>query len=197
MNEKKDFKFDKLAENYDEGFEGRFSERFYDLITENVTIEKDMNVLDMGCGTGTVLRRLADKYSFFGHGIDAEEKMLEQARRKCPDMQILCCSCDSVPFDDGSFDIVIACMAYHHFPDKDSFSKECSRLLRSGGRLYIADPRLPLPVRKALNTALEIHRINGRVYTADEMAENFSQYGLKKVYDKHEAYAQLVCLEKK
>ena len=88
-------------------------------------------------------------------------------------------------------------MAYHHFPDKDSFSKECSRLLRSGGRLYIADPRLPLPVRKALNTVLEIHRINGRVYTADEMAENFSQYGFEKVYDKHEAYAQLVCLEKK
>ena len=144
-----------------------------------------------------VLRRLADKYSFFGHGIDAEEKMLEQERRKCPDMQILCCSCDYVPFDDGSFDIVIACMAYHHFPDKDSFSKECSRLLRSGGRLYIADPRLPLPVRKALNTVLEIHRINGRVYTADEMAENFSQYGFEKVYDKHEAYAQLVCLEKK
>ena len=92
--------------------------------------------------------------------------------------------------------VILACMAYHHFPDKDGFSKECARLLKQGGRLYIADPKLPLPIRKVLNTALDIHKINGRVYTADEMAENFSGYGFRKVYDKHDSYAQLVCLER-
>ena len=59
------------------------------------------------------------------------------------------------------------------------------------GRLYIADPR-----RKALNTALDIHRINGRVYTADEIWEIFSGYGFGRVFDKTDAYAQLVCPEK-
>ncbi|MBQ8967091.1 hypothetical protein [Ruminococcus sp.] len=64
------------------------------------------------------------------------------------------------------------------------------------GRLYIADPRLPLPVRKALNTAPDIHRINGRVYTADEIGENFSEYGFGRVFDKTDTYAQLVCPKK-
>ena len=65
---------------------------------------------------------------------------------------------------------------------------ECARILKQGGRLYIADPKLPFPIRNVLNTALDIHKINGKVYTADEMAENFSGYGFRKAYDKHDVY---------
>ncbi len=181
---------------YDDSYEGKLSEKFHSLVTENVQLTDGMAVLEMGCGTGTILHRLSQKCSISGHGIDAEEKMLEQARKKYPDMEILNCSCDNTPFEDGKFDVIVACMAYHHFPDKDGFSKECARLLKQGGRLYIADPKLPLPIRKVLNTALDIHRINGRVYTVDEITENFSGYGFQKLYDKHDAYAQLVCLER-
>ena len=121
MESKKDFKFDKRAENYDEGFEGKKSQKFYDLVTENAVITDGMNVLDAGCGTGTILYRLAQMYSFNGYGIDVEEKMLEQAKIKCPNMDIRLCSCDDTPFNNQQFDVIIACMAYHHFPDKDSF----------------------------------------------------------------------------
>lgn len=55
MDKKKDFKFDKRAENYDEGFEGKLSKRFYGLLRENVRLTKGMTLLDAGCGTGTVL----------------------------------------------------------------------------------------------------------------------------------------------
>lgn len=196
MDEKRDFRFDRRAERYDEGLEGRTSQKFYDLVTENVALSEGMQVLDIGCGTGTILHRLSQQYCFHGYGIDVEEKMLEQAKAKCPDMDIRLCACDDTPFADGQFDVIIACMAYHHFPDQDSFSRETARLLKKGGLLYIADPKLPLPVRKALNTALEIHRINGRVSTADEIADSFSAWGFEKVYDKSDAYAQLICLRR-
>ena len=196
MSEKKDFRFDKKAEKYDDSYEGKLSEKFYTLVTGNVELTDGMEVLEMGCGTGTILHRLSQKCSISGHGVDVEEKMLEQARKKCHDMEILNCSCDNTPFEDCKFDVIVACMAYHHFPNKDGFSKECARILKQGGRLYIADPKLPAPIRKVLNTALDIHKINGKVYTADEMAENFSGYGFRKVYDKYDSYAQLICLEK-
>lgn len=196
MKEKRDIRFDKRADKYDEGFEGRLSQRFYDLVIGNVKLKTGINVLDVGCGTGTILYRLSQKYVFNGYGADVEKKMLEQAKAKCPDMKFCHCPCDKTPFEDGQFDVIIACMAYHHFPDKDSFSKETARLLKKGGRLYIADPKLPLPVRKALNTALDIHKVNGKVYTADEISGNFSQYGFEKVYNKSDVYAQLVCLKK-
>jgi cyclopropane fatty-acyl-phospholipid synthase-like methyltransferase len=53
MGEKRDFKFDKKAEKYDDGYEGRFSEKFYELVMENVSLSDGMDILDMGCGTGT------------------------------------------------------------------------------------------------------------------------------------------------
>ena len=196
MSEKRDFKFDKKAEKYDDSYEGRLSEKFYDLVTKNVELSEGMAVLEMGCGTGTILYRLSQKCSISGYGVDVEEKMLEQARKKCPDMQIINCSCDDTPFEDSSFDIIVACMAYHHFPDKDGFSKECARLLKKGGRLYIADPKLPLPIRKVINTALDIHKVHGRIYTADEVTANFEKYDFGKVYDKSDAYAQIICLER-
>lgn len=36
MSEKKDFRFDKKAEKYDDSYEGKLSEKFYTLVTENV-----------------------------------------------------------------------------------------------------------------------------------------------------------------
>jgi hypothetical protein len=47
-----------------------------------------------------------------------------------------------------------------------------------------------------INTALDIHKINGRIYTADEMNANFSEYGFKRAFDKSDAYAQIICLER-
>ena len=127
MSEKRDFKFDKKAEKYDEGYEGRLSEKFYELVTENVSLSDGMDILDMGCGTGTILYRLSQKCSINGYGIDVEEKMLEQARKKCPDMQTMNCSCDSTPFDDGSFDGIVACMAYQ--PNSGQFLGESTKTI--------------------------------------------------------------------
>ena len=111
MSEKKDFRFDKRAEKYDDSYEGKLSEKFYTLVTENVQLTEGMEVLEMGCGTGTILHRLSQKCSIHGYGIDAEEKMLEQARSKCPDMEILNCTCDDTPFEDGMFDVIAACLS--------------------------------------------------------------------------------------
>lgn len=196
MDKKKDFKFDKRAENYDEGFEGKLSKRFYGLLRENVRLTKGMALLDAGCGTGTVLKSLADKCEINGYGVDVEKEMIKQAKAKCPQMDIRVCSCDETPFEDGKFDAITACMAYHHFPDKDKFAKEAARLLKKSGRLYIADPKFPLPVRKALNTAMTVHKVSGRFFTANEIAKNFSPFGFRKVAAKSDAYAQIVILEK-
>ena len=196
MKTKKDFRFDQRAEHYDEGFEGRSSRKFYDLIADHADIADGMQVLDLGCGTGTVLHRLSEQHRFSGYGIDIEERMLEQARRKCSDMQFQNCPCDRTPFPDGRFDVLIACMAYHHFPDPEGFAKECARLLKRGGRLYLADPKLPFPARQVLNTALTIHRINGRVYTANESGKRFAAHGFQQVFAKSDAYAQCICLER-
>lgn len=194
---RKDFKFDARADYYDTEFEGKLSEKFYSLVIENVTVFDGVRILDVGCGTGTILQRLSKQCHIYGAGIDVEEKMLKHARKKCPNMDIRCCSCDQTPFEDASFDVLIACMAYHHFPNKEGFAKEAARLIKPGGKLYISDPRFPYPVRKLLNTALKMHRIVGEFFSADEIITNFTEFGFEKADVRFDAYAQIVILTRK
>ena len=112
--DKKDYNFDKMAAKYDNGIEGRMSERFYRLLLAEVELFPGANVLDVGCGTGTVLRKMADTYPINGYGIDMTENMIAEAQKKCPDMHIQVCRCESTPFESQTFDIITACMAYHH-----------------------------------------------------------------------------------
>ena len=65
-------------------------------------------------------------------------------------------SCDKTPFDDEYFDVIVACMAYHHPPIWIA-----AGLLKPNGTLYIANHKFPLPLRKLMNTALSIHNLTG------------------------------------
>lgn len=177
--EKKDYRFDSRASKYDTGFEGRFSQRFYTALLSQVKLEKKFFVLDVGCGTGYLLREMASRQEINGFGIDVEPNMIEVAKQKCPDMMIRVSNCEQTPFDDDSFDILTACMAYHHFSDKSGFAKEASRILKPGGHLYIADPRFSLPVRKTLNGVLKLLNITGKFFTHQEIAADFGAFGFE------------------
>ncbi len=191
----KAFQFDKRAANYDE-VEGKISARFYKLLLEQVTLQEGAAVLDVGCGTGTILRRMADLCPINGYGIDVEQNMVTEAKKKCPEMEVLVSKCEDTPFADQTFDVLTVCMAYHHFDDKKGFAKEAARILKENGCLYIADPRFPFVIRKTINGVLRVFRVTGFFGTPEEIYENFREYGfvLNKVTAK--GYAQ-VCLLKK
>jgi ubiquinone/menaquinone biosynthesis C-methylase UbiE len=191
----KDFNFEKMAEKYDERA-GRQSRRFYRLLFDQVELFPGACVLDVGCGTGTVLRAFADACDISGYGIDAEENMITQARRKCPDMNIQVSRCENTPFDDQCFDVITACMAYHHFADRAGFAKEAARLLKPGGRLYIADPRFPYAIRKLLNGFFRLIRVAGRFNTPQELFGHFAEYGFEPDGFATDGYAQVVKLKR-
>jgi len=191
---KRDFKFDKRADKYDDHFEGRLSRKFYELLYRYTNLSQGSKVLDVGCGTGTILKTFSEFESIEGHGIDVEMNMWKVAKKKCPNMDIRECSCENTPYEDDYFDSLTACMAYHHFPDKDAFEKEALRILKPGGRIYIADPNFPHPIRKILN--LLCRNINGEFFSSDEMTERFEKQGFKHIGTYKDHYAQLVILQK-
>ena len=56
QRENKDFSFKKRAASYDEGIEGRMSQKFYNLVLQSVDLYEGCCVLDVGCGTGALLK---------------------------------------------------------------------------------------------------------------------------------------------
>jgi len=194
--ERKDFKFDKKAATYDEGLEGKFSKKFYKLLLKQIELNQGATVLDVGCGTGTILKNLSVLTDINGHGIDVEENMITEAKKKCPDMDIFVSDCVKTPFEDGQFDIVTSCLAYHHFADREGFAKEASRIIKPGGHLYITDPRFPWIVRKPLNFAMRIHKLVGHFGTPQEIEKVFLEHGFELVDCSFDLYAQCVKLRK-
>lgn len=197
MNKKtKDFKFDKRAVLYDEGFEGKLSKRFYELLRNQIVVSQGAVVLDVGCGTGTILKNLDKFTNISGYGIDVEENMINVAKQKCKKMNFIVSNCTETPFEDSKFDIITSCMAYHHFADKKGFAREVSRITKHGGHLYIADPRFPWLIRKPLNLALRFHKVAGYFGTPEEIKKVFCDYGFELIEYKFDRYAQCIKLQK-
>ena len=116
--------FDKYADRYDAGWKGAKSARFYEDLIREAEIDRGDRVLDVGCGTGTILSYIASKTEIRGYGLDISEKMLNIAREKNPDFEFVSGDCVTLPYDDSSMDVVLVCMAYHHFPDQKRFREE-------------------------------------------------------------------------
>ena len=192
----RDVQFGDLAASYDTGFAGRASRKFYDLVQREVRTRQDTEVLDVGCGTGALLGLIARTTRIVGYGVDVEPEMIRQAKKRHPQMTFALAPCDHLPFDDARFDVVIACMAFHHFASKDGFAAEAARVLKPGGILCIADPRLPWPIRPAMNGILRLARVNGEFFTPQQIETRFAAHGFTSATTTVDAYAQLVTLHR-
>jgi ubiquinone/menaquinone biosynthesis C-methylase UbiE len=105
-------------------------------------------VLDVGCGTGYFARRAARAVLPGGEvvGIDPSPSVIEYARGRAPaHCTFVVAGAEALPQPDGSFDLVISSLAMHHLPEplRPVALREMHRVLRPGGRLFIADFRPP------------------------------------------------------
>jgi len=101
---------------------------------------KGRNVLDVGCGTGRWLTRLACGRPASLHGVDASRKMLDVAAAKhLADVQLDYGELPSLPVTSGSVDLVLASFVLSYVEDMERCASELARVMRSDGDLYISD----------------------------------------------------------
>lgn len=109
-------------------------------------------VLDLGCGAGTDLLVAAAMVGETGSatGIDMTPEMLAKAGRAAAEMGLEVTlvegEIESLPFDDGSFDVIISNGVIDLIPDKDAVFSEIYRVLAPGGRIQVADVTIQTPV---------------------------------------------------
>lgn len=103
-------------------------------------------VLDVGCGTGTLLSLLArDPLCERLIGLDYAGEMVRRAAAKFAQAErserLLAMNGDAerIPLRDASVDIVTCCNSFHHYPHQGAALHEFRRVLRPGGRLILID----------------------------------------------------------
>jgi len=174
--------YDKKADNYDNTADGRFTEKFKDMLLDVMKLRDGDRVLDVGCGNGSLLYRLGKVAKIEGFGVDISPKMAAAAMTKNPNYQFFAADCEDIPFADASMDTLIACAAYHHFPNVDAFAAEASRLLKDGGSLYIAEMRLPPILRQITSLILPLLKEGDvKIYSTKEIANTMAKQGFRAV----------------
>lgn len=101
--------------------------------------------LDLGCGVGHTLRRVAPLVAF-AVGADATLEMLQAGRASvvsAPNAAFAQSDATALPFADATFDLVTCRLAAHHFTDAASAFREVARVLRRGGRFVLVDNYAP------------------------------------------------------
>ena len=189
--------YDKKAENYETTYDGKFTVKFNDMLCEAVEIAENATVVDVGCGNGRLLRKLKEKASFRGCGVDMSEKMIECAKKESPDAEFFVAPCNALPFGDSCADAVIVCAAFHHFPKPDDFAKEAARILKIGGKLYIADVNLCAFFRAIVNPFIKFSPAGDvKIYSPKQIVKLFGGYGFSVVDIKIDGKVQLITLQK-
>lgn len=118
--------------------------RFRRAVIEALELEGTERLLDAGCGTGSLLLDLLAGYpKLRASGVDPDDKALELAKNKLSERGVPLhqARMEELPFETGSFDVVVTTLAIHHIPiDRRAASlAECARVLRPGGRILAAD----------------------------------------------------------
>jgi SAM-dependent methyltransferase len=100
-----------------------------------------LRVLDVGCGPGTDLGRMAGRVGAAGLtiGVDADPAMVAEARRRTG-RPIVAGDAHALPLGDGSVDRIRMDRVVQHLADPGRAIAEAHRVLRGGGILAVAEP---------------------------------------------------------
>jgi ubiquinone/menaquinone biosynthesis C-methylase UbiE len=102
------------------------------------------SLLDVGCGTGRLMKQALAR-GFEAHGIDPAPAMVDEARESTGlgADRVRIGMAESLPFDDGRFDVVLECGALLHVPDITAAAREMVRVATPGGVVRIFDYAAP------------------------------------------------------
>ena len=127
--------YDAFSDHYevgrDRGYHFWLDERSADIVLRH---GRDREVLEVGCGTGLILQRVAP-HARRAVGLDLSPGMLSVAKSR--GLDVIEGTVTSLPFPDASFDTIYSFKVLAHVPDLSTALSEMARVVRPGGKLIL------------------------------------------------------------
>jgi ubiquinone/menaquinone biosynthesis C-methylase UbiE len=161
-------RFNRWAQTYDRHWMQRF---IFDRVHRTVldlAVQEVMQpaaVLDIGCGTGRLLRSAEPRFPGAELvGVDAAVEMVRQAEASKPADSLIRfqeATAEELPFPAAHFDLVFSTLTFHHWHAQSQGIAEVARVMRPGGRWLLADFVATGPI-KYVRRILRLHRFPER-----------------------------------
>jgi SAM-dependent methyltransferase len=126
--------FGRTAREYELGRPG-WPEELLDQVIDELGLEPDAEVLDLGAGTGKLTRLLVPRFARVV-AVEPDDAMRAVLEEVVPGAEALAGRGEAIPLADGSVDAVFSAEAFHWFAGEESVA-EISRVLRPRGALVI------------------------------------------------------------
>jgi len=166
--------FDRLVEVEDGSFWFRARNRLIVQLASEMTSPGD-RLLEVGCGTGYVLRALVRECGLRATGSELLVEGLEHARRRVPEADFAQLDARAMPYEQ-SFDLVGAFDVLEHIEDDVGVLRGLHRAVRPGGFLLLTVPQHPW-----LWSTADTHACHVRRYRRAELVERVTQAGFTRV----------------
>lgn len=144
---------------------------------ENNKFEK---VLDVGCGSGRIVKFLLDN-GFDAYGCDINPIAVKMAKKLTGTDRIRLSPAEKLPYKSNSLDLITSISVVEHLRlhQVDRFLEETLRILRPGGHIFVVTPNFASPLRhlqrKKWSGYLDPSHIN--FYTPHRLAETLLRHG--------------------
>lgn len=115
---------------------------YYPYLLKHVPVHQfsGLKVLEVGLGYGTLSQKIAENAQVY-RGLDIALGPVNLVNKRIKSLSIdgeaIVGSIKEAPFEDNSFDVVVAIGCYHHTGDLRKAISETSRILKKGGRCYL------------------------------------------------------------
>jgi arsenite methyltransferase len=137
-------------------------------LLESISLKKQINVLDIGFGTGFPLLEIAERLgsSSIVYGIDPWKAAIERTqlkidKREISNVKLFCGTAENMPFQDDFFDLIVSNNGINNVSDQIRVFKECNRVCKCGAQ-FIATFNLP-------DTMIEFYSIFEKILRENKM----------------------------
>jgi SAM-dependent methyltransferase len=154
----------------------------HDVLWQTLVEWEPRRVLEVGGGPGELSERMQKELGAEVSFLDISPRMVELARERGLDAQVG--DVQSLPFEDGFFDTVVAAWMLYHVPDLDRGLAELARVLRPGGALIAVT-----------NSILHLSEFRELIAYPDVLRETFNRENGEDFLRKHFTQVERLDLE--